>query len=164
MITRWGMFHGVAFLVAALSALALAGCAGKEPPPATAPAGPPVSAAGAWVRATPGQGAGQMTAAYLTLRSAGTQAERLIGARAEGAGAVEIHQTTRQGEVMRMAPVDGVDLPAGGTVALEPGGLHLMLLDLAGPLAPGDVVALTLVFESGLELPVQAEVRPLGSE
>lgn len=149
------------FMLAA--GLLLAGCGQGDPPPTpTPPAESAVTARDAWVRATPGDEAGQMTAAYLTLSSAGAQDERLIAARAEGAGVVEIHETTRQGEVMQMQPVEGIDLPAGAEVALAPGGLHLMLHDLAGPLAPGDTVTLTLEFASGLTLTVEAEVRPLG--
>ena len=102
-----------------------------------------------------------MTAAYLTLRNDSAQDERLIAVRADGAGAVEMHETTRQGEVMQMQPVEGIDVPAGGQVALAPGGLHLMLLDPAESLGPGDTIAVALEFASGLALPVEAEVRPL---
>lgn len=169
---RWGARCGAALLT--LLATALAACGGKDSatpaatPTATADtaadAAPAVTVTEAWVRATPGDRAGQMTGGFLTLRNTGAQAERLIQARANGAGAVEIHATTQHGDVMQMAPVEGVDLPAGESVTLAPGGVHLMLLDLAGPLAPGDTVALTLVFASGLELAVEAEVRPLAAE
>lgn len=162
---RWRAPRFAALIVALIAGLGLAGCSEEDPaltptPPADA-SGPAVTALDAWVRATPGDAAGQMTAAYLTLRNDGAQDERLIAVRADGAGAVEMHETTRQGEVMQMQPVEGIDVPAGGQVALAPGGLHLMLLDLAEPLAPGDTLGLTLEFASGLALPVEAEVRPL---
>lgn len=162
---RWrAAFRAAPFFMLA-AGLLLAACGQDDPPPTPTPpaesAGAAVTARDAWVRATPGDEAGQMTAAYLTLTSVGAQNERLIAARADGAGVVEIHETARQGEVMQMQPVDGIDLPAGGEVALAPGGLHLMLHDLAGPLAPGDTVTLTLEFASSLTLTVEAEVRPL---
>lgn len=170
---RRGAQRRAASLALLAGMLALAGCGGGDASaPARAPietlspaaeADPAVLVTEAWVRATPGDSAGQMTGAFLTLRNSGPQAERLVQARAKGAGAVEIHETAAQGDVMRMSPVEGVDLPAGASVALAPGGLHLMLLDLAGPLAPGDTVSLTLVFASGLELEVEAEVRPLAA-
>lgn len=165
MIYRWRAALRAAPFFMLIAGLALAGCAGDEPAPTpTAPADTAestVTARDVWVRATPGDGAGQMTGAYLTLSNTGAQDERLIAVRAEGAGAVEIHETTHEGEIMHMQPVDGIDVPAGGEVALAPGGLHLMLLDLAEPLAPGDTVMLTLEFASGLTVPVEAEVRPL---
>jgi copper(I)-binding protein len=60
---------------------------------------------------------------------------------------------------MTMQPVDAVELPAGETVALEPGGYHIMLLDLVEPLEVGDTIEVTLTFESGAEQTVTAEVR-----
>ncbi|MEL7673275.1 MAG: copper chaperone PCu(A)C [Chloroflexota bacterium] len=171
---RRGVRPSAALLALLAGILALSGCGGDEAAaPTMTPATTPQGAAGAgfavtvteaWVRATPGDSAGQMTGAFLTLHNAGPQAERLVQARAEGAGAVELHETTMRDDVMQMAPVEGVDLPAGESVTLAPGGLHLMLLDLASPLAPGGTVALTLVFASGLELEVEAEVRPLVAE
>jgi copper(I)-binding protein len=60
---------------------------------------------------------------------------------------------------MTMQQVDSVDLPAGETVALEPGGYHIMLLDLVAPLEVGAEVEVTLSFESGATKTVVAEVR-----
>ena len=63
--------------------------------------------------------------------------------------------------VMSMQQVDGIDLPAGGRILLEPGGLHLMLLDVDPDLAVGDTVALTLTFEGAGQRTVDAEIVPL---
>lgn len=61
--------------------------------------------------------------------------------------------------MMSMSPVDRIDLPADETVVLEPGGLHVMLLDLGAPLEVGDTFELTLDFESGESQTIQVEVR-----
>jgi copper(I)-binding protein len=61
--------------------------------------------------------------------------------------------------MMRMQEVDTIAVPAGATVALEPGGLHLMLIDLAKPLVAGESFTMTLTFSSGAELTVPFEVR-----
>ncbi len=69
---------------------------------------------------------------------------------------------SNEGGVMRMRRVDSLDLPAGKTVVLEPGGYHVMLLDIVRPLKAGERVAVTLVIEEGgkrFELPVEAQVR-----
>ena len=66
---------------------------------------------------------------------------------------------SNEGGVMRMRRVDSLDLPAGKTVALEPGGYHVMLLDINRPLKAGEHVAVTLVIEEGgkrFELPVRS--------
>jgi periplasmic copper chaperone A len=61
--------------------------------------------------------------------------------------------------MMQMRPVDEIPVPAGATVALEPGGLHVMMLDLAEPLEIGSTIELTLTFEQAGEVVVTAEVR-----
>ena len=60
---------------------------------------------------------------------------------------------------MTMQPVDSIELPAGEEVALEPGGYHIMLLDLVAPLEVGDTFEITLTFENAGEVTVTAEVR-----
>jgi len=67
--------------------------------------------------------------------------------------------TTMGAGMMEMRPVERIPLPAGETVELKPGGLHIMLLDLAGPLTEGTTVTLTLEFERAPSQTVQAEVR-----
>ena len=61
--------------------------------------------------------------------------------------------------MMRMQEVDAIAVPAGATVELKPGGLHLMLIDLAKPLVAGETFTVTLAFASGETLPVPVEVR-----
>lgn len=115
----------------------------------------------AWARATlPGQPVG---GAYLTLRASAPA--RLLKVESPAAGMVEIHEMKLQDGVMKMRPLAGIDLPAGQTVELKPGGLHLMLMDLQGPLLAGKTVPLQLHIEQGSKTriyPVNAEVRSVG--
>jgi hypothetical protein len=64
-----------------------------------------------------------------------------------------------------MTPVEGgLTIPAGGTVMLEPGGYHVMFVDLTTPLEVGDTVSITFTFEDAGELSVDAEVKPFVEE
>ena len=119
---------------------------------------------GAWARTSPMSA--EAGAAYFQISS--DEADVLIGASVDPsvAGRVEIHETQmmsmeenddamemddgemEMGDVMQMVEVGMVDLPAGETVSLEPGGLHIMMLDLAEPLENGDTFELTLDFET----------------
>ena len=58
-----------------------------------------------------------------------------------------------------MQPVDSIEIPAGESVELEPGGYHIMVLDLAADLVAGDTVEVTLTFDSGETQKVDAEVK-----
>lgn len=62
-------------------------------------------------------------------------------------------------KMMTMRPVDGVDVPAGGQVTFEPGGFHVMVMDLNDALAGGDQLPVTLTFERAGDISVTAEVR-----
>jgi hypothetical protein len=98
-----------------------------------------------WVRGTV---AGQMaTGAFMTLKSA--QDARLVDARSPAAGVVEIHEMKLENDVMRMRAVAAIDLPAGRSVELKPGGYHVMLMDLQRTMKEGEVVPVTLVIERG---------------
>jgi copper(I)-binding protein len=112
----------------------------------------------AWARATvPGQTVG---AVYMQLRSA--KAARVVGVKTPAARRAEIHTSSHEGGVMRMRKLPALELPAGQSVALEPGGNHLMLFDLRRPLKTGERVKLTLVIERAgkrVDQLVEAEVR-----
>jgi copper(I)-binding protein len=96
---------------------------------------------------------------YLTITNHGTTDDRLVGVATPVAGMAEVHEMKMDGDVMRMNKVpDGVLIPAGGTVALEPGGLHLMFMDLTAPLVEGQSVPVTLTFEKAGPVEVQVEV------
>jgi copper(I)-binding protein len=115
-----------------------------------------ISVTQAWARATvPGQKAGGV---FLRLDNKGN-ADRLLSARADVCEAVELHSMTMDGDVMRMRELLAIELPAGGSVELKPGGLHLMLLGLKSPLKEGSRFGLTLKFERSGELKVDVPVR-----
>jgi copper(I)-binding protein len=114
-----------------------------------------------WVRATvPAQKA---TGAFMQITSA--QDARLVEARSPVAGVVEVHEMVMEKEVMKMRAIKGLDLPAGKTVELKPGGYHVMLMDLKEQMKEGATVPVTLVIEgkdkkrSTVEL--KAPVKPL---
>ena len=119
----------------------------------------------AWVRASvPGQKA---TGAFMKITA--KDGVKLIGVSSPAAGVAEVHEMKMEGDVMRMRAVaGGLDIPAGKTVELKPGGYHLMLMDLKAALPKDGTVPLTLLFkdakgvESKVELkaPVAAMVMP----
>lgn len=115
---------------------------------------------GGWARAMlPGQPAG---GGYLTVTNNGQAADKLVSAASPNAGKVEVHTMEVVNDVMVMRPVDGgLDIPAGATVELKPGGLHLMFMAVAEPFKQGASVPVTLEFEKAgkveVMLPVQAK-------
>ncbi|MCK6408943.1 copper chaperone PCu(A)C [Thauera sp.] len=129
----------------------------------SAPAMADVAVSEAWVRATvPAQKA---TGAFMQLKSDADA--RLLSATSPVAGVVEIHEMVMDGAVMKMNAVPGLDLPAGRTVELAPGGYHVMLMDLKQQVKEGDEVPLTLTVEnkdgSRATLEVKAAARPLNA-
>ena len=114
----------------------------------------------AFSRAT--AGAGVPGVAYLRIRNTGTEPDRLLSATTPVAGQVLLHASLREGEVMRMRALTGIDVPPGATVTLAPDSrLHLMLEGLRAPLRVDDIVLLTLRFERAGEVQVAVPVgRP----
>jgi copper(I)-binding protein len=115
----------------------------------------------AWVRGTVAQQ--KATGAFAQITSA--QGGRLVSVASPVAGVAEIHEMAMEGTTMKMRALpNGLELPAGKTVELKPGGYHVMLMDLKQPLKAGDTVPLTLVVEGAdkkretleLKLPVKA--------
>lgn len=106
-----------------------------------------------WLRAT--IGALRNTAGYLTVSNHGAQTQRLVAVEIAGAERVELHET-RDGMMMM---VEAVEIPPGGSVVFAPGGWHLMVGPLEGPLAEGESVAGVLVFEPAGRLEVQFRVE-----
>lgn len=99
---------------------------------------------------------------YMTIVNGTAADEQLLGATVDICGAVELHEMTMQeNDVMEMRQVPGgvVDIPAGETVALTAGGLHVMCIDKQGALEVGDEVPLTLHFANAGDVAVTAEIR-----
>ena len=119
-----------------------------------------VAIAHPWTRAAGANGNG---AAFMQLRNTGAQPDRLISASTPAARTVELHTMTRDGDVMRMRPVQDIPVPAGGTVALQPGGFHIMMIGLTAPMNQGGRVPLTLRFERAGEVQVELAVEAAGA-
>lgn len=105
------------------------------------------------------------SAAFMTLTNTGSQATALMAARSDISEVTELHTHIHDNGVMRMRPIERIDLPAGQTVHLQPGGLHIMLINLKKPLKAGETVHLTLIFKDGsrrvISLPVRALNAPM---
>jgi periplasmic copper chaperone A len=112
-----------------------------------------------WARATPGQA--QNGAVYLTIVSPTT--DRLTAASSPVAKKAELHTMSMEGGVMRMRPLAAMDIPAGQTVTLGPGGTHIMLLGLTRPLREGQTFPLTLSFEHAGPREVTVAIEKAGA-
>ena len=136
--------------LAALPALGLATPAKAEPLTVIEP----------WARAAL---AGRTSAAYMTIENTTATLDRLVSATSPAARVVELHTHIMDGGVMRMRPVTAIEVNPGEPAVLRPGGLHVMLIDLTGPLQVGQTIPLTLRFEKAGEITVQVPVRPAGA-
>lgn len=138
--------------MAVLAASLLAACAHAQ-----------VNVKDAWVRATVPQQ--KATGAFMQLQA--SRDSKLISAASPVTPVVEVHEMVMQDNVMKMRQVPGIDLPAGKTVELKPGGYHVMLMDLKQQVKEGDVVPITLVVEGKdgkrESVEVKAPVRALGA-
>lgn len=101
-----------------------------------------------------------MGAAYLDITNAGAAVDRLIAGKTEVAETVEIHEVVDKDGLMTMQPLaNGLEIPAGATVKLEPGGYHIMLIGLTESLEEGMVYDLTLTFETAGDVVVSVPVK-----
>jgi copper(I)-binding protein len=116
-----------------------------------------------WVRGTVrGQKA---TGAFMQLKA--SESASLVSVESPVAGTVQIHEMKMENDVMQMRPISRLDLPAGQSVDLKPGGYHVMLMDLKQPLKKGESVPIRLRFEGKDKtfktIEIQAQVRELGA-
>jgi copper(I)-binding protein len=96
---------------------------------------------------------------YMTLKG-GDVDDRLVSAYASVCGATELHQTIVTDGVMMMQQAEGgIEIPAGGEAALEPGGYHVMCINKDAEFKVGDIIPLTLTFETAEMQTVDAEIR-----
>ncbi|WP_201740602.1 copper chaperone PCu(A)C [Paracoccus aeridis] len=110
----------------------------------------------AWARAS--IGSSRPGAAYFTVRNLGDEADRLTGLSSPVSAMPMLHETTLSEGISRMAHVEAAEIPAGGELTLEPGGMHVMLMELTTPLKEGATFPLTLTFEAGGEITVEMPV------
>lgn len=125
---------------------------------------PPVLAGGedvviedAWSRAS--IGTSRPGVAYMTLQNTGAEPALVTGLRTDLAMMPMIHATTTDAKgVTRMSHIEEVEIAAGEAVALEPGGLHVMLMDLQRPMVEGESYALSVIFADGTEATVEVPI------
>lgn len=113
-----------------------------------------------WSRETPA--AAPVGGGYLKVENKGATADRLIAVESAASAKVELHEMSVIGGVMKMRPLDkGLEVPAGGTLELKPGGYHVMFVGLKAPFRAGDKVKGTLVFEKAGRLDVDFDVEAM---
>ena len=138
-------------LFAAVALTALTGCHHEAK----------LSADHAWVRlpAVPGNPG----AAYLTIHG-GPEPARLVAVESEAAGSSELHESMKMGAggMTGMKRLDGLDVPAGRDVAFAPNANHVMLFGLSPQVKAGGTLPLSVRFEKGQPLTVDAKVVGAG--
>ena len=114
-----------------------------------------------WIRATP---AGARTAAgYVKITNSGHDADKLVGASAEGADTVEVHEMSMDNNVMKMRQLkDGLDIKPGEMVELKPSAYHLMMFGVKAPFKEGAMIKGALTFAKAGTVPVEFKVEPMG--
>jgi copper(I)-binding protein len=140
------------------------------------PAGPELRAEDAWARPAVAMGERSTSAGseqvpmaqssagtgavFMKLVNNGSEADRLVGAQTDAAEVAEIHETTLQGDVMKMQMLSqGLEIPAEGEVVLKPGSYHIMLIGITRDLKVGDQISLVLEFEKSAPMTIDAKVQ-----
>lgn len=140
-----------------------------------APAGPSITVEDVWSRPAMamqesegaseggmGQGMGMAGtgAVFMLIKNEGGEADRLTGGQTAVAEVVEIHETVIENDIMKMQMLgEGLEVPAGGEVQLEPGGYHVMLIGMKQNLEVGQTFGIDLQFEKSGTIRVEPEVR-----
>ena len=99
------------------------------------------------------------TAAFMVLHNHANKDAKVIKADNSASKVTELHTHLNDNGIMKMRPVAAIEVKAHGETPLEPGGLHIMMIDLKGPLKEGDKVAITLNFEDGSSKKFEAPVK-----
>ncbi|WP_412480484.1 copper chaperone PCu(A)C [Azonexus sp. IMCC34839] len=101
------------------------------------------------------------TGAFMVIKNNGDKDVKVVKASNPASKVTELHNHINEGGVMKMRPVQAIDVKAKGEAVLKPGSLHVMLIDLKGPMKEGDSVPITLTFDDGSSKQVDAKVvRP----
>ena len=143
----------VVLAAAALLALAAA-------PPHTHAQSPTVEVSEAWARAT--TSSARVGGVFLTMKATGAT-DRVVSASSPVAEKVELHETIRDGNVMRMREVPALMVPAGEAVVLKPGSYHIMLIGLKRPLNRGETFPVTITFEKAPAVTATVTVQAAGA-
>ncbi len=126
---------------------------------APAASGPKVSVESVWGRSSPK--VADAGAFYLNIKNTGTAADALIGVKSTACGMAELHETVDKGGMMEMQPIAGqrIEVAAGGTVELKPGGMHVMCMMKKVDFTAGAKLPLILTFEKSGEMKFDADIR-----
>lgn len=145
--------------VIAVSFLALTGCTPESTPTESAPrpAGETVTIEDAWVKSAD-EG---MSAGFGTLVNSGDDDVTVVSVASEASNMLELHETVENeaGEMVMREKDGGFIIPAGGSLPLEPGANHIMMMDLTGPLTAGSDVTFTLTFSDDSTFEFTAPVK-----
>lgn len=115
-----------------------------------------------WARATPG--GAEVGGGYLTVDNEGAAPDRLLGGSFAASKGFELHSMSTDGGVMRMRPTGPLEIPAGGSITLDPAGRHIMFTGLKRGLKKGESISGTLVFEHAGTVPVEFSVEGIGAK
>jgi periplasmic copper chaperone A len=114
-----------------------------------------------WTRATPPSA--RVAGGYLSVTNKGASADRLLSATFTQSGSTEVHEMAHEGGVMKMRELPkGIEIKPGERINLQPGGFHLMFIDLKAGLKEGDTINGTLVFEKAGRIEVGFKVESIG--
>ncbi|WP_395728997.1 copper chaperone PCu(A)C [Nakamurella sp.] len=113
-----------------------------------------------WIRATDGTSDPTMTAAFGALTNHTDQQRTIVSATNSASDHTELHEMAMDNGAMVMRPIaGGITIPADGTATLEPGGLHVMVMDLTAPIKPGEEVNVVLTLDDGSTVPFTAVAK-----
>ena len=118
-----------------------------------------IRVAAPWARASVSPVGG----AFLTIVNKGASDDRLTAVTTPVAATAELHRTENDNGIMKMIPVDGIEVKAGQAVVLAPGGYHVMLMQLKAPLKEGTSFPMTLTFEKAGKIDVTVKVGKVGA-
>jgi len=103
-------------------------------------------------------------AVYMTLTNNSSKVDRLLSVATDASETAQLHESVEKDGVATMKPVEALEIPAGGTVELKPGGTHIMLTGLKAPLKKGGMIVLELKFEQAGTVQVMAHVGEVAEE
>ena len=142
-----------------VASLFLVACGEQSETQASQPAAEVIKVENAYIRAMPpGQ---KVTAMFLGLNNTSATPHKLIRAESNISESVELHEHKHDNGMMKMRQVENVAIPAEGTTTLQPGGYHIMMINLKQNLQLGQKVPVTLVFEDESSLPLQVEIKAI---